>query len=73
MYFLWKYIYKWKAQTKYSIGEKGEEKKYFNRLQEVMFPQFFSCFECKYVLIALTYRKKIAIRTVKKISTRYKI
>ena len=26
MYFLWKYIYKWKAQTKYSIGEKGEEK-----------------------------------------------
>ena len=24
MYFLWKYMYK--AQTKYSIGEKGEEK-----------------------------------------------
>ena len=35
------------------VKKKKKKKKYFNRLQEVLFPQFFSCFECKYVLIAL--------------------
>ena len=36
---------------------KRRKKKYFNWLKEVIFPQLFSCFECKYVLIALVNGK----------------
>ena len=37
--------------------KKKTKKKYFNWLQDVIFPQFFSYFECKYVLIAFVYGK----------------
>ena len=45
--------------TKYAIFiyKRRRKKLFFNWLQEVIFPQFFSCFECKYVLIALDYGK----------------
>ena len=53
------YIYKWKGKIKYAIFyvKKRRKKLFFNWLQEVIFPQFFACFECKYVLIALVYGK----------------
>ena len=56
----WKYIYQWNLSlTKYTIIRwKGRRRKLsFSWLQEVIFPLFFSCFECKYVLIALIYGK----------------
>ena len=45
--------------TKYLIirWKRRRKKLSFNWLQEVIFPQFFSCFECKYVLNALVYGK----------------
>ena len=46
------------SNKKYNLYvKKKNKKKYFNWLQEVIFPQFFSCFECKYVLIALVCGK----------------
>ena len=45
------------SNKKCNFYVKKKKKKYFNWLQEVIFPQFFSCFECKYVLIALVYGK----------------
>ena len=39
------------------VKKKKKKKVIFNWLQKVMFSQFFSCFEWKYVLIALVYGK----------------
>ena len=52
-------IYQWKAPSFFNKTCNFHVKKNnnFNWLQEVIFPQFFACFECKYVLIALVYGK----------------